>query len=704
MKGLVYGDIIGSPFRIENTDSRFFEAGRSRSAQHDGRITVFHPHVTEATLGAGAAMAWLSAERDSPTAAGFRERLARTFNAHPGAPWSEHTRALLSSGAAGRSAFPNCCVLTRSVPVTEACTDRDTAITLSSLCAEATCSDPATVRAAGSAAALLWDARHAGGTLESMLEGYGIQASLYSDSDLRCELRGMERQPLEMLGQPIEGAFIYRESPEGSPVSPDVVLIAAARCTDRADGWEDAVRRAVSMGGPSATLAAVTGALAEVRFGEPRLESGMGEVIATVPVDMRERMESFDRMLRTRERSQGDTIRGSVRTEAQRRRNREAFSTLVSAVKDIQDELKEMAGLAGKPGQVRFKNAVYPFYDGQERSVALFRGSSILEKIALGDDGIIHVGASDTRTASVNTRSDLESLSESIQASRSILTRKTAADPAGRIEDVIASFRAAVLDESMEAPGEDGEKLHPLLGFSNSHSLDRDIAWGFLSHSPMGFESDVRGTGRRHAGTTTIYTVGFGNRTLREYTDLVALLGVDTVVDIRSAQTSPRRPQFRSESIDDALFDLGIDYLDGSATMGPRQEGFLDAHGRTDWQAMRMSDGYRKSIQGIADLMRSGHTVAVTSSEGSPLTSHRLATVSRDLHGMGANVVHVMRNGCVLRHEEVEAMLISRYAGRCLIDGRKMYDDQLEDAYRLLNQERGWKREQRQGRRRGHGR
>ena len=48
---------------------------------------------------------------------------------------------------------------------------------------------------------------------------------------------------------------------------PTPVLVAAARCVGRAESWEDAVRQAVSMGGPSELVAAFTGALAEIRFG-----------------------------------------------------------------------------------------------------------------------------------------------------------------------------------------------------------------------------------------------------------------------------------------------------------------------------------------------------------------------------------------------------------------------------------------------------
>ena len=62
-KGLVYGDLVGSPYMIENTYNRYFELGESRKAYSHGRVRAFFPGVTEVSHGAAAVTRWLSVWR-----------------------------------------------------------------------------------------------------------------------------------------------------------------------------------------------------------------------------------------------------------------------------------------------------------------------------------------------------------------------------------------------------------------------------------------------------------------------------------------------------------------------------------------------------------------------------------------------------------------------------------------------------------------
>ena len=63
--------------------------------------------------------------------------------------------------------------------------------------------------------------------------------------------------------------------------------------------------------------------------------------------------------------------------------------------------------------------------------------------------------------------------------------------------------------------------------------------------------------------------------------------------------------------------------------------------------------------------------------------------------------MHVMRNGEVLSHVQVEGMMEEKYTSKCLIDDRKSYSEQLKTAYRILNDEHGWKATQSKEKSRG---
>lgn len=711
MRGLAYGDIIGSPFTRVNTSSRYFEIARTHTAPFQGRVAAFHPGVTGVTVSAAATAAWLTAERHSPTAEGLLEALRRAYAGRESLMWDEPVRTVLSDRSAQRMTTPDPSLLARVVPVVEFSQDRDTALSLASLCAGATCSEQGSIDAARALADMLWTARKDGyRTLESIVEPYLTLPRPMTDEDLRCELQGMERTQLEMLGQPIEGAYTYREPSTRRTPDPMAVVLAAARCTDRAESWEDAVRRAVSMGGPSDLVAALAGAAAEIRFGEPRLEAGMGEVLTLVPRDVTSRIESFERMLELREPSSGreqDLRDASMYTDIQRQRNTEAFGRLVAAVRDIQSELMEIAGHQRMDAQVRFPTAAYALYEAKARNVSVYRGPTLLESITLGDNGIIRIGTGDAIIASAEARTDRESLRESVEASRSVLSREMMADPADRMGQIIAAIRGTILDEETSLRTDtrdmDATERLAMLGEPNRDVLDRDVASGGVKMVMKGFSYSVQGEKRPREATRTVYMIGFSNRSAEEYTGLLKVLGVDTVIDVRSIQRSRSNPQFDSEAIDNALYDARIDYIDGSRNLGGRQEAFLDASGRVDWEAMRKGEEYRGSLNSIASLMKKGHTVAISCSEGSPMMCHRTATIARDLADRGAAVNHVLRNGEVVSHEVLEGMLVEKYTQKGLIDDRKPFSEQVDRSFREMNAEHGWKPERNRARARSRG-
>lgn len=66
---------------------------------------------------------------------------------------------------------------------------------------------------------------------------------------------------------------------------------AALACALEAEGWEQAVRLAVSLGGDADTLGCMAGAVAEARFGVPPAVAA--EVVARLPSDLRDVIDRF---------------------------------------------------------------------------------------------------------------------------------------------------------------------------------------------------------------------------------------------------------------------------------------------------------------------------------------------------------------------------------------------------------------------------
>ena len=294
-RGLVYGDLIGTPYMIENTDNRYFPLGETRRAYSHGRVRSFFPEVTEVSHGSAAVCNWLSVYRDNPTAEALQKCLRDQFLSHPRGGWTEPTRLFLSSGSGLPSETPDWAALTRTVPIAAASGESlFRALELTEACVRATCSNDDTVMVAQALTHGIFIALHGGISAEvfTTLEmQYGLHL-IKGDEDLRAELRGEVKVPLEMMGAPVPGAFHYVMPEHPAPPSARTVAEAAVKAVVRSDSWEDAVRRAVAYGGPSNAVAGIAGGLAEALYGEVT-PSVVGKLFPYIPTDIVHQIESF---------------------------------------------------------------------------------------------------------------------------------------------------------------------------------------------------------------------------------------------------------------------------------------------------------------------------------------------------------------------------------------------------------------------------
>lgn len=297
-KGIVYGDLVGAPYMIENTYNRYFPLGETRRAFSHGKVRTFFPEVTEVSHGATAVCHWLSAYRESPTAEALQKCLRDQFLSHPMGGWTEATRLFLSSGSGLPSQTPDWAAITRVLPIASyAKEDLFRALDLAEACVRATCADEDTVMIAKALTHGVYMAQHGSIAAEifTTLEmQYGLHLTK-TDDDLRAELRGEVKRPLVLMGTPVEGAYHYVLPESPAPPSARLVAEAAVKAVVRSDSWEDAVRKAVAFGGPSNALAGIAGGLAEALYGEVT-PTVVGKLFPYIPTDITRQIEAFEKV------------------------------------------------------------------------------------------------------------------------------------------------------------------------------------------------------------------------------------------------------------------------------------------------------------------------------------------------------------------------------------------------------------------------
>jgi uncharacterized protein (DUF488 family) len=145
-----------------------------------------------------------------------------------------------------------------------------------------------------------------------------------------------------------------------------------------------------------------------------------------------------------------------------------------------------------------------------------------------------------------------------------------------------------------------------------------------------------------------IKTIGHSNHPIEKFVDLLQKGGVDELVDVRSMPFSRCFPHFSRERLEKSLADAGIAYLwEGEALGGkPRAA----------------PSEFKKGIDRV--LERAGErSIALMCAEKEPLDCHRVHLVARRLAERGADIVHLLADGTVRPHREVEETLLKKEGG-----------------------------------------
>ena len=393
----------------------------------------------------------------------------------------------------------------------------------------------------------------------------------------------------------------------------------------------------------------------------------------------------------------------------ERKRHLREFQKLRSFCIEVQQELNAAAHNDGA-GQLHYGDAFHPLIG--LRRIDFFHGDHLAGTVRLNEKGLLKVDLGSYRDLPADAR--FEDYREQAWASRSLFTIADSSDPVSHMEDIRTAIRERLLDEGTGS-GLEGELDSRYLGederrdrspVSNTDHLE------FLEPGegrgipplPEGF-SPIResATEGRAQEVRTVYSIGYGMRSREGFINTLHMAGIDTVVDIRSLPRSRFAPQFDSAVLFEALEQQGIAYIEGGDKLGgrPADLSLYDSCARVDWEAMRESPSYREGIESIKALAAGGHVVAVVSSEGDPLSSHRFGTVSRTLSEEGMDVRHILPNGEVVSHTVMAARLVERFECRGILKSAftEPYPVQLAEAYGILNREHGFR--MKSGRERG---
>lgn len=179
----------------------------------------------------------------------------------------------------------------------------------------------------------------------------------------------------------------------------------------------------------------------------------------------------------------------------------------------------------------------------------------------------------------------------------------------------------------------------------------------------------------------TIFSIGHSTHTYERFLDLVRKAGVTAIADVRTSPFSRHFPHFNRDTLKSGLRTDGIVYSFLGKELGGRptdREFYLD--GVADYERMARSADFARGLQRVLEGARK-YRVALMCSEHDPLDCHRCLLVGRALAERGVSVKHILADGAIVDHHDVEDRLL-KSEGRESTDLFLSPDERLDEAYR----------------------
>jgi uncharacterized protein (DUF488 family) len=180
---------------------------------------------------------------------------------------------------------------------------------------------------------------------------------------------------------------------------------------------------------------------------------------------------------------------------------------------------------------------------------------------------------------------------------------------------------------------------------------------------------------------TEVLTVGHSTLPYERFLSLLRGARVTAIADVRSAPYSRQFPHFSRDELCERLRSDGVSYVFLGKELGgrPSEEKFY-CEGVADYEKMAQAPEFNKGLDRVIEGAKK-HRIALMCSERDPLDCHRCLLVGRALARRGVRVGHILSDGSVVRHEQIEDRLLE-LAGRTDDDLFATRSDRLAAAYR----------------------
>lgn len=178
-----------------------------------------------------------------------------------------------------------------------------------------------------------------------------------------------------------------------------------------------------------------------------------------------------------------------------------------------------------------------------------------------------------------------------------------------------------------------------------------------------------------------VLTIGHSTLPYERFLALLRQASITAVADVRTAPYSRHFPQFNQDVLRNELREDRIAYVYLGEELGgrPKDSRFF-CKGVADYEKMAQTDEFARGIGRVIEGAKK-YRIALMCSEHDPLDCHRCLLVGRALHEQEIGVRHILNDGQIVDHLEIEARLMT-VTGKSDIDLFEPPAKRLAAAYR----------------------
>ena len=140
-----------------------------------------------------------------------------------------------------------------------------------------------------------------------------------------------------------------------------------------------------------------------------------------------------------------------------------------------------------------------------------------------------------------------------------------------------------------------------------------------------------------------IYSIGYGNRKINEFIDLLKKFHILYLVDVRTQPYSKFNPCFNQSDLKFALENQGIKYVYMGDTLGgrPANPSCYDKEGKVDYEMVKSKDFFKSGIFRLKAAHEKNLSIVIMCSEINPLECHRSKLIGRVLLDDNIHIRHI---------------------------------------------------------------